>query len=113
MKAISEDDIRARIARDNPWWSNPQYEFPESGFQKRVYFNPFKNLSLNFGVKRATVLLGPRRVGKTFMLKQLVAEAIATGIDPNCILYVSIDTPCTSALIRRFTLEYLWRNSWI
>ena len=98
MKAISEEDIKVRIARDNPWWGNPRYEFPENAFQRRVYFNPFKRLSLNFGVKRATVLLGPRRVGKTFMLKQLVAEVIATGIDRDRILYVSIDTPIYSGI---------------
>src|ERR1700730_2600272 len=42
------------------------------------------------------VMLGPRRVGKTVMIKQLVAEAISSGVDPCTILYVSIDTPIYS-----------------
>jgi hypothetical protein len=39
---------------------------PEAASPKRVYFEPFKSLALNYGVRRAAILLGPRRVGKTF-----------------------------------------------
>lgn len=92
MDSISDDDIRARIARDNPWWREVT-QSPEINFARRVYFPPFKALALNFDVRRATVLLGPRRVGKTVMIKQLIGEAISGGIAPKNILYVSIDTP--------------------
>ena len=98
MQAISENDIKARIARDNPWWGNEGYISSEANSYKRVYFEPFKRLALNFDVKRATILLGPRRVGKTFMIKQIIAEAIAAGVSRNCILYVSIDTPIYSGI---------------
>ena len=93
MLTISLDDIRARLHRDNPWWDNPHTEIFEATLPRRVYFSSFKEIALNFAVRRATILLGPRRVGKTVMIKQLVAEAIAEGIDPLSILYVSIDTP--------------------
>jgi hypothetical protein len=29
MEAISEEDIKTRINRDNPWWKNPDFVFPE------------------------------------------------------------------------------------
>jgi len=93
VQPISEADIRVRISRDNPWWQADQREIPEAAFPRRVYFQPFMKLALNFSIRRATVLLGPRRVGKTVMIKQLVHEAIASGIEPKNILYVSIDTP--------------------
>jgi uncharacterized protein len=93
MQPISEADIRVRIARDNPWWADPAHKILEADFPRRVYFSSFKDLALNFNVRRATVLLGPRRVGKTFMIKQLIHEAIASGINPQNVLYVSIDTP--------------------
>jgi hypothetical protein len=64
MQAIAEEDVKIRIARDNPWWSQPNIVVPEAQFARRVYFHPFKALSLNFQVHRAVVLLGPRRVGK-------------------------------------------------
>jgi hypothetical protein len=32
------------------------------------------------------------------MIKQIIAEAIESGVHPNCILYVSIDTPIYSGI---------------
>jgi predicted AAA+ superfamily ATPase len=94
MLAITEADIRKRLERDNPWWvQTTELPIPEAAHPRRVYFNWFKDLALNYGVQRAAVLLGPRRVGKTFMLKQLISEVINNGVDPRSILYASIDTP--------------------
>jgi predicted AAA+ superfamily ATPase len=93
VEQITRADIKARIARDNPWWTDPRVTLPEAAFPRRVYFAPFKSLALNFSVRRATILLGPRRVGKTVMIRQLISDAIASGIDPHCILYASIDAP--------------------
>lgn len=66
MEAISEADIKTRIERDNPWWRNPNYIFPEAASPKRVYFNPFKTLALNFGVRRAAIFLGLVGLAKHF-----------------------------------------------
>jgi uncharacterized protein len=93
MQPISDADIKVRIERDNPWWQDAAFKTPEAEYPRRVYFSPFKELALNFSVRRATVLLGPRRVGKTVMIKQVIHDAIEAGIDPKNILYVSVDTP--------------------
>lgn len=98
MKKISDTDIRIRIARDNPWWSDGLTSIPELASPRRVYFEPFVELALNDKVKRAAILMGPRRVGKTFMLKQLIGEAITKGLDSSNILYVSIDSPIYSGM---------------
>src|SRR5438270_705479 len=98
MLAISQSDILARIERDNYWWHDHLRTIPEAASPRRVYFPSFRRLALNFAVKRATVLLGPRRVGKTFMIKQLVHEAITDGLDPSAIMYASIDTPIYSGI---------------
>ena len=104
MQPISDADIRIRIQRDNPWWAQPNLPSPEAEFPRRVYFQPLRALALDWSVHRATVLLGARRVGKTVMIKQLVAEAIAAGTDPN--------ESCTSASIHLYIPEYLLSNSW-
>jgi len=70
MLAVSEPDIKARIERDNPWWANPKEPILEAAHPRRVYFLPFKALALDLDVRRATILLGPRRVGKTVIVKQ-------------------------------------------
>jgi predicted AAA+ superfamily ATPase len=94
MHPISEPDIRARIARDNYWWAGQDVK--EAALPRRVYFSHFKSLALNFAVRRATVLMGPRRVGKTVMVKQVIAQAISEGIDRRSILYAAIDAPIYS-----------------
>jgi predicted AAA+ superfamily ATPase len=93
LEPISQRDVKARLSSDNPWWGDAQYTVPEWLSPKRVYFASFSKLALNFEVKRAAVLLGPRRVGKTYMIKQLIQAAMNGGIAGKNILYVSIDAP--------------------
>jgi predicted AAA+ superfamily ATPase len=54
-------------------------------------------------VRRAVVLLGPRRVGKTVMLYQAIQDRLDRGADPASIFYVSVDSPVYTGL----TLEKL------
>ncbi|MEJ7933526.1 ATP-binding protein [Sphingobium sp. AN558] len=99
MRDIAGKDIQARITRDNPWWNVVHFSgIPEDELPRRVYFAPFKQLALNFKVRRAAILLGPRRVGKTVMIKQIIIEAMKEGVCPGNILYASIDTPLYSSL---------------
>src|SRR5688572_18191472 len=106
MLQISPDDIDARLAVDNPWWedSDPSH-LPTANFPKRVYFNAFCRLALNFKIKRAAILLGPRRVGKTVMVRQLVENALINGTRGSNILYASIDTPLYANLPLSFFVD--------
>lgn len=47
-------------------------------------------------MRRAVVLIGPRRVGKTVMLKHLVKRLLDAGVAGTAILYASLDTPLYS-----------------
>jgi predicted AAA+ superfamily ATPase len=47
-------------------------------------------------VRRAVVLIGPRRVGKTVMLKHLIAQLLDDGAAGTDILFLSLDTPLYS-----------------
>lgn len=107
MQAISQDDIKRRIERDNPWWAAGPTPIVEAGSPRRVYYPSFKQLALDFSVRRATVLLGPRRVGKTFMIKQLVHDAIIDGVDPRFILFASIDTPFYAGMPLEKFIDFL------
>jgi uncharacterized protein len=110
MLPISTQDIQSRIERDNSWWSNPD-GIAEANFVRRVYFGPFKTLALDFKVRRATILLGPRRVGKTVIIKQLISDAIKSGVDPRSILYASIDAPIYSGLPLEKFLSFMSADS--
>lgn len=108
MLEVSQEDIRVRIQRDNPWWAaGSLYQSPLEKFSKRIYFEPFADLATDFAVRRAAVLMGPRRVGKTVMLRQLALKLLADGANPKNILYVSIDTPIYSQIPLEKFLDFL------
>lgn len=93
MLSISEKDIVSRLALDNPWWTKID-NVPEYHLQHRNYFPRFYDLVTQMKVKRATILMGPRRVGKTVMIRQTILTLISKGIIPaDNALFVSLDTP--------------------
>jgi hypothetical protein len=91
-------EVQRRFNLDNPWWRAGQgIDTQEAAWPRRAYFDPFVRLALNTSVKRAVVLIGPRRVGKTVMLKHLVARLLSTeSVVGTQVLYVSLDTPLYS-----------------
>ncbi len=93
MLKIDPAEIRRRLGIDNPWWSDTYARPLEGRYERRAYFDSFKALALDLSIQRATVLLGPRRVGKTVMVKQLISDALDAGFDSDKVLYASIDTP--------------------
>ncbi len=98
MLEIAKTDVLKSLRRDNPWW-DATYKVPQSpNEKKRAYFGPFSALALDWSVRRSTILMGPRRVGKTVMLRQLIEHATIEGFDGQNILFVSIDTPLYSGM---------------
>jgi len=98
MLEISEADIRRSLEQDNPWWHSGKVQQDVPQGYVRSYFKSFEELALNWGVRRSVILLGPRRVGKTVMLRQLVAKVIKSGFPASNIYFASIDTPTYSGL---------------
>lgn len=108
MLEVSDDDIRLRIQRDNPWWQQGrEYKSYVSDYKKRFYFKRFCELATDLSVRRATVLMGPRRVGKTVMVRQLIDTLIKKGVEPTRILFASIDAPVFANLPLEKYLSFL------
>lgn len=93
LNPFSEEQIIARLQFENPWWATGSLEGYYQSFKPRLYFNLFYPLVKNSTVHRATVLMGPRRVGKTVMLYHTIQHLISEGVSPLKILYASIETP--------------------
>ena len=94
---LSDDTLLTSLTRYNPWWKDQEYSFHLK--KKRFYFEEFKKLALNTKVHRAVILMGPRRVGKTVMLRQLINDALKQKIfSSRNILFVSVDDPIYSHL---------------
>lgn len=92
LSSISEEQVIDRIRFENPWWTTGKTTPYIQEFKKRAYFHLFTPL-LTTAVRRAVVLMGPRRVGKTVMLHQCVQQLIESGHEQRKICYVSIENP--------------------
>ncbi len=72
----------------NPQWAGQPG--PRVPVFRRWLFRRLQRL-LTAGLTPATVLRGPRRVGKTVLLRQLMEDLLAQNVQPHRILYVPFD----------------------
>ena len=70
----------------NPWWEEA---FNNENVKPREKYLIELRKYLDF--KQIIILTGLRRVGKTTLMKLIIEEQINNGIEPNHILYVSLD----------------------
>lgn len=93
MNLIPSEKIIERLHYENPWWITKQVSEAYSSMSKRLYFNLFYPYVKEKRIKRAVVLMGPRRVGKTVMLFHSIDQLINEGVNPQQIFFVGIDNP--------------------
>ena len=93
LSLIPTEKIIERLRYENPWWINKQIPETYNLMSKRLYFNLFYPYVIEKKVKRALVLMGPRRVGKTVMLFHSIQKLIDEKINPQKIFFVGIDNP--------------------
>lgn len=107
MRTISSGDITQRIRDENPWWEGDHSISPFYGkMRPRPYFDLFFPLVKTKAVRRAVVLMGPRRVGKTVLIHHTIKALLDEGIAPKSILYLSVDHPTYSGLSLEQMLEF-------
>ncbi len=82
-----------RLQYENPWWVSSQVQDIYQKMTKRLYFDLFYPFIIETGIKRAVVLMGPRRVGKTVMMYHSIQELIKEGVSPKKIFFIGIDNP--------------------
>lgn len=93
MPFVDRNELLGVIRGYNPWWQGEQYDIPKF---KRIAYDICLKYLLHPTLKRAVLLSGPRRVGKTTVLRQ-IANHLAFNADgawnPHGILYLSLDNP--------------------
>ena len=90
---IPTEKIVERLRYENPWWVNKQIPEAYSSMAKRLYFSLFYPYVIEKSVRRAVVLMGPRRVGKTVMLFHSIQQLLAENVNPHKIFFIGIDNP--------------------
>lgn len=99
MREISSTQRRQRLRADNPWWDGSGIREDYSQLKPRAYFQRFAELVEDTGVRRAVVLMGPRRVGKTVLIHHAIARLLAAKYyAPREIGYASLDQPLYARL---------------
>ncbi len=112
MQEISSAEIIQRIQSENPWWQGDHTISAVFGnMKRRAYFNLFLPLIKDRKTRRAVVLMGPRRVGKTVMIHHAIQALIDEGVSPNSIGYFSVNHPIYNGLSLERLLEYYTQSS--
>ena len=104
MREISSEQRQQRMCVDNPWWETGRIQDDYSRLEPRAYLERFMQLVIQTQVRRAVVLMGPRRVGKTVLIHHVIERLLDSGkYTPRELGYVSIDHP----LYMRLSIEML------
>jgi len=106
MKDVSDQQVIDHLKRLNLWWQSGVMDADTLAMLPRAYLTPIRQLLLEPHLRRAVVLLGPRRVGKTILIRHLIANLLASGVPSHRIAYVEMDHP----LLHGQSLETLIRQ---
>ncbi len=84
-----EQLLEALEAR-NPWWTSGAVSKEFASETKRP---EFPKLLDELDEKRITTIYGPRRVGKTTLMYQLIEHLLKKGTEPKRLIYISLEDP--------------------
>ncbi len=88
LSARLSEGLEATLRDDNPWWRGERIaNLPPL---RRWAFRPVAN-GLKQGLAPVTVLRGPRQVGKTTLLNQIIQALLDEGVDPKRIFRAQFD----------------------
>jgi len=97
-------DLVREILEDlNPWWNDPLWhkkdedvlQVENSRIERNIryrlrekWIKPLLSSPEAWGIR---VIRGPRRIGKTTLMKLLIKDAIDAGIDRKAVIYITLD----------------------
>lgn len=80
--------LEADLERLSPWWRGlPQPQLPPV----RRWAFPIAMQRLQSGLTKVTVLRGPRQIGKSTLIRQMIETMLKEGVPAKCILLVQFD----------------------
>ncbi len=93
MSSVDLEDqiIRKTLEFYNPWWKNKNSSLNTPLFRRFVYNDIFVSVT---ELRQIVSITGPRRVGKTTIIKQIISDLIIIeNVLPQNIVYLSMDDP--------------------
>lgn len=105
LRRIEDYLVIDRLRFENPWWITGETERDYQELKHRPYFELFYPLVQEIMIKRAVVLMGPRRVGKTVMMHHTIQSLLDQKINRNQICFINIENP----IYNNISLEQLFQ----
>lgn len=98
LEALGIHNLRTALAEYNPWWKTRSFSVPGVPEFRRDAFNQAsRHIEAEHGL--ALLINGPRRVGKTTMINQIIRYLIEEKrVLSNRILFFSLDDPIIQQL---------------
>lgn len=94
MKSVSEQALTEHVKRTNRWWEGASGIEPGiRRLRPRAYLPLLQALLSPSSPRRAVVLLGPRRVGKTYLIHHLIQGLLNQGVPSSRVGYLAVDHP--------------------
>ena len=93
MNMLSQENILKVLKAFNPWWTSGAVRTEFAKAYKRFAFYEALKLLTHESIRRAVVLTGTRRVGKTTIQYQMIDHLLKSGTKPSQIVFVSLDHP--------------------
>lgn len=88
LEAVLTAGAERNLRDANPWWQGDR-QYDVAAIKRWAYQPVLKGLLR--GLAPITVLRGPRQVGKTTLLNQVIDELLAQGVEPRRIFRVQFD----------------------
>lgn len=91
--SIPTEKILERLLFENRWWKTGAIDPDLDQMPRRLYFELFWPQVYDTELKRAIILMGPRRVGKTVMMHHAIHHLLKSGVAARNINFIGIDNP--------------------
>lgn len=110
MAIISKDALLKVLTSYNPWWKTGNINPKLSKTYKRfAYYESMKLLQME-NLRRTVILTGTRRVGKTTIQYQMIETLLKKGVQPQKIVFISMDHPMLKLSAMNEILECYHEN---
>lgn len=89
---FDEMELYGLLKQVNPWWKNERVNGVLPELKRQAFYDVLQTLT-HPDIRRFAVLSGARRVGKTTVMRQVIAHLLEQGVPSDNILYISFDNP--------------------